>query len=105
MSHFLSEKAFKYYSMVDVLFSNLQFFVLNINQHLFLCVLNPGLLFTNIFSKLYMARTASLSIFISWPNMRLSPKTQSNEKHLAMIFKVKTSITTCQEVDRATFQT
>lgn len=72
----LSEKAFKYYSMVDVLFSNLQFFVLNINQHLFFCVLNPGWLFTNIFGKLYMARTASLSIFISWPNIRLSPKTQ-----------------------------
>lgn len=48
--------------MVDV-FSNLQFFVLNINQHLFFCVLNSGELFTNIFGKPYMARTTSLSIY------------------------------------------
>lgn len=58
----LKWEGFKYYRMVDV-FSNLQFFVLNVNPHLFFCVLNPGQLFTNIFGKLYMVGTTSLSIY------------------------------------------
>lgn len=73
------------------LFSDLYSSVLNINQHLFFFVLNPGLMFINISTKLFMARTDGLYIYLmTKENMTVHQIRQHDEKDVALIFKVKT---------------
>lgn len=85
------EKAFKYYSTVDVFVFWFIFLCLEHQPAFIFFVLNPGLMFINISTKLYMARTDGLYIYLmTKKNMTVHQITQHDGKDVALIFKVKT---------------